>query len=59
MPFNCTLAGGVGGQGVIPTTGKTLNIARYNDTTLNSYQADGSFAGTGTHPTSFVIHYNV
>ena len=46
MPFNCTLAGGVGGQGVIPTTGKTLNIARYNDTTLNSYQADGSFAGT-------------
>ena len=59
MPFNCTLAGGVGGQGVIPTTGKTLNIARYSDTTLNSYQADGSFAGTGTHPTSFVIHYNV
>ena len=59
MPFNCTLAGGVGGQGVIPTTGKTLNIARVNDTTLNSYQADGSFAGAGTHPTSFVIHYNV
>ena len=59
MPFNCTLAGGVGGQGVIPTTGKTLNIARYSDTILNSYQADGSFAGAGTHPTSFVIHYNV
>jgi hypothetical protein len=59
MPFNCTLAGGVGGQGVIPTTGKTLNIARYSDTVLHSYQADGSFAGTGAHPTSFVIHYNV
>jgi hypothetical protein len=59
IPFNCTLAGGVGGQGVIPTTGKTLNVARHNDNSLHSYQADGSFAGTGTHPTSFVIHYNV
>jgi hypothetical protein len=59
MPFNCTLAGGVGGQGVIPTTGKTLNIARYSDTVLHSYQANGDFAGAGAHPTSFVIHYNV
>ena len=59
LPFNCTLAGGVGGQGVIPSSGKTLNVSRHNDTSLNSFQADGSFAGTGTHPTSFVIHYNV